>query len=148
MLVDSDFCCNHFELFSCDASFHASVSHTTTNAQLLGCTLWSSLRWHYPVVFYQTSVYLLSKQQQLYISSVLTSIQLYYMFRLYFSHHQVEILFHKNSKRGEASPDKHWVKSCGKIYDYYSENWIIAALKSIWDGICCYTLQEYSSVWK
>jgi len=101
-------------------------------------------------VFYQTSIYLLSKkqkQQQQYKSCLLTSIQLY-MFRPYFSHHQVEILFHKNSERREASTDKQWVQSYRKIYDYYSENGTIAALKSITDGICCYTSQEYSSVLK
>jgi hypothetical protein len=36
MLLDSDFCCTHFGIFSRDASFQASISHIATNAQLLG----------------------------------------------------------------------------------------------------------------
>lgn len=40
---------------------------------------------------------------------------------VYCSRHQVGILVHKQSKRGEAPPYKHWVKSYCKINDYKSK---------------------------
>ena len=74
------------------------------------CTMWSSLRWHHPVVFYQTNDYFISGITQLYKSCIITFIQLYYMFRLYMSAIiRQKYWFTKKSKRAEVSPDKQWV---------------------------------------
>ena len=72
-------------------------------------------------MFYQAIVSFLFEQRNYtdlvhYFCSIVRGVS-----AVYCNCHQVGILVHKQSKRGEAPPYRHWVKSYCKIYDYKSK---------------------------
>jgi hypothetical protein len=104
-----------------EMSYFCRVRHRSLHPRTETKTAFETLRWYRPVVFYQASVSFLFEQR-----NYTDLVHCFYSIVLgvsavYCSCHQVGILVHKKSKRGEASPFKQWVKSYCKIYDYKSK---------------------------